>query len=93
MSTVTNSLAAVTDIVISIVMVVLLQRSKTGFKKTTDLVNKLVCLSRRRSGPRVLNVVMFQIIFTFNAGLPTSICALVAVVTVCSLLFVYLLLR
>jgi hypothetical protein len=57
-----NTLSAVTDITISIVLVLLLNGSKTGFKRTTDLVNRLM-------------------VFTFNTGLPTSICALFA--TIC----------
>lgn len=39
---VTYVLAASADILISVVMVILLQRSKTGFQRTTDLVNRLV---------------------------------------------------
>ncbi|KIY48680.1 hypothetical protein FISHEDRAFT_73423 [Fistulina hepatica ATCC 64428] len=73
MSTVTNSLAAVTDIVISIVMILLLHVSKTGFKRSTDMINRLI-------------------IFTFNTGLPTSVCAIVAVVAINALssTFVYI---
>ncbi|KAJ7765478.1 hypothetical protein DFH07DRAFT_366499 [Mycena maculata] len=57
-----NTLSAVADVTISLVLVILLQHAKTGFKRSTDLVNRLM-------------------IFTFNTGLPTSICALVA--TIC----------
>jgi hypothetical protein len=35
-------LAAITDVLISLVMVFFLQKRKTGFQKTTDLVNRLV---------------------------------------------------
>ncbi|KAJ7612491.1 hypothetical protein DFH06DRAFT_1243412 [Mycena polygramma] len=57
-----NTLSAVADITISVVLVILLQGSKTGFKRSTDLINRLM-------------------VFTFNTGLPTSVCALVA--TIC----------
>ncbi|KAJ6591538.1 hypothetical protein DFH09DRAFT_1137290 [Mycena vulgaris] len=57
-----NTLSAVADILISVVLVILLHSAKTGFKRSTDLINRLM-------------------IFTFNTGLPTSICALVA--TIC----------
>ncbi|KAJ7187082.1 hypothetical protein C8R46DRAFT_1058789 [Mycena filopes] len=57
-----NTLSAVADVTISVVLVLLLHTAKTGFKKTTDLINR-------------------PIVFTFNTGLPTSICALVA--TIC----------
>jgi hypothetical protein len=42
MSSVTYSLGAVTNIVVSLVMIYLLQTSKTGFKNTTNLINRLV---------------------------------------------------
>ncbi|KAJ6518798.1 hypothetical protein C8R45DRAFT_949252 [Mycena sanguinolenta] len=58
-----NSLSAVTDITISVVLVIILHTVKTGFKRSTDLVNRLM-------------------VFTFNTGLPTSICALVATICV-----------
>jgi signal transduction histidine kinase len=37
-------LAAVTDVLISLVMMFFLHERKTGFQKTTDLVNRLVRL-------------------------------------------------
>ncbi|KAJ7682005.1 hypothetical protein DFH06DRAFT_1159968 [Mycena polygramma] len=52
-----NVLTTVVDITISVVLVVLLHFAKTGFKRTTDMINRLM-------------------IFAFNAGLPTSICAI-----------------
>ncbi|KAJ7224300.1 hypothetical protein GGX14DRAFT_649470 [Mycena pura] len=58
-----NSLSAACDIVISIVLILLLKLSKTGFKKSTDLINKLI-------------------VFTFNTGLPTSLCALLTAIFV-----------
>ncbi|KAF7366828.1 hypothetical protein MSAN_00941100 [Mycena sanguinolenta] len=58
-----NTLSAVTDIAISVVLVILLHSAKTGFKRSTDLVNRLM-------------------VFTFNTGLPTSVCALVATICV-----------
>ncbi|KAK7012210.1 hypothetical protein R3P38DRAFT_3402653 [Favolaschia claudopus] len=58
-----NTLSAVTDVTISVVLVIILHAAKTGFKRTTDLVNRLM-------------------IFTFNTGLPTSVCALVATICV-----------
>jgi hypothetical protein len=41
-SVATNVLGLVTDAGISIIMIVLLQRAKTGFKRSTDLLNRLV---------------------------------------------------
>lgn len=81
MSTTTNSLSAAADILISVSMVFLLQKSKTGYKKTTDVINRLVSFVIIR-GAEVLELKITQILFTFNAGLPTSVCALVAVITV-----------
>ncbi|KAJ7238182.1 hypothetical protein C8J57DRAFT_1478697 [Mycena rebaudengoi] len=37
-----NSLSAATDVMISVVLVLLLQYSKTGFRRSTDLINRLV---------------------------------------------------
>ncbi|KAJ7476994.1 hypothetical protein B0H11DRAFT_2031525 [Mycena galericulata] len=62
LSIVANSLSAVADVTISVVLVILLHSAKTGFKRSTDLINRLM-------------------VFTFNTGLPTSICALLA--TIC----------
>ncbi|KAJ6610206.1 hypothetical protein B0H10DRAFT_436805 [Mycena sp. CBHHK59/15] len=58
-----NTLSAVADILISLVLVILLHSAKTGFKKSTDLINRLM-------------------VFTFNTGLPTSICALIAMISI-----------
>ncbi|CAK5274025.1 unnamed protein product [Mycena citricolor] len=58
-----NTLSAAADITISVVLVLLLHVAKTGFKRSTDLINRLM-------------------IFSFNTGLPTSICALVATICV-----------
>ncbi|CAK5283064.1 unnamed protein product [Mycena citricolor] len=58
-----NTLSAAADITISVALVLLLHVAKTGFKRSTDLINRLM-------------------IFSFNTGLPTSICALVATVCV-----------
>ncbi|KAF7309782.1 hypothetical protein MIND_00350100 [Mycena indigotica] len=61
-----SSLTAGADVVISITLVVLLHASKTGFKASTDLINRLM-------------------IFSFNTGLPTSFCALMATICVTAL--------
>ncbi|KAJ7281490.1 hypothetical protein C8J57DRAFT_1297788 [Mycena rebaudengoi] len=63
LSVVANTLSAVSDIVISIVLVILLHSAKTGFRKSTDVINRLM-------------------VFTFNTGLPTSICALIATISI-----------
>ncbi|KAJ7334132.1 hypothetical protein DFH08DRAFT_299299 [Mycena albidolilacea] len=63
LSIASNTLSAVADITISVVLVVILHGAKTGFKQSTDLVNRLM-------------------VFTFNTGLPTSVCALVATICV-----------
>ncbi|KAF5366430.1 hypothetical protein D9758_009764 [Tetrapyrgos nigripes] len=41
----TNVLGLVTDAGISIIMIALLQRSKTGFRRSTDLLNRLILFS------------------------------------------------
>ncbi|KAJ7442325.1 hypothetical protein FB451DRAFT_1567688 [Mycena latifolia] len=58
-----NTLSAVADVTISVVLVILLHSAKTGFKRSTDLINRLM-------------------VFTFNTGLPTSICAFVATISI-----------
>lgn len=42
LSIASNTLSAVADITISIVLVIILHTAKTGFKRSTDLVNRLV---------------------------------------------------
>ncbi|KAJ6545899.1 hypothetical protein DFH09DRAFT_655990 [Mycena vulgaris] len=58
---ITNVFSAVTDIAISVVLIIILHNVKTGYKKTTDMINRLM-------------------VFTFNTGLPTSICALLVTI-------------
>ncbi|KAJ7768243.1 hypothetical protein B0H16DRAFT_311394 [Mycena metata] len=60
-----NSLSTVTDISISLVLMIQLHSIKTGsgFKKTMDMINSLM-------------------VFTFNNGLPTSACSVVATVSI-----------
>ncbi|KIY51694.1 hypothetical protein FISHEDRAFT_56592 [Fistulina hepatica ATCC 64428] len=40
--TVTNSMSAAIDVILSLVMIFLLQISKTGFRRSTDIINRLV---------------------------------------------------
>ncbi|KAJ7644947.1 hypothetical protein FB45DRAFT_899007 [Roridomyces roridus] len=56
-----NIIAAVTDVLISVVLVYYLYISKTGMTKTDDMINRLIA-------------------FTFNTGMPTSLCAIAACV-------------
>ncbi|KAF8918425.1 hypothetical protein CPB85DRAFT_1282030 [Mucidula mucida] len=42
LSTATMSLAAATDVAITIIMMLILQRSKTGFRRSTDIMNRLI---------------------------------------------------
>ncbi|KAF9011637.1 hypothetical protein BDZ89DRAFT_486677 [Hymenopellis radicata] len=42
LSTACMSLAAATDVAISIIMMLILQRSKTGFRRSTDIMNRLI---------------------------------------------------
>ncbi|KAJ4477520.1 hypothetical protein J3R30DRAFT_227636 [Lentinula aciculospora] len=60
-SIVTNVLGIVSDFAITFLMIFLLQRSKTGFKNTTDVLNRLI-------------------VFTFNTGIPTSLCSIITLV-------------
>ncbi|KAJ7116976.1 hypothetical protein C8R44DRAFT_983308 [Mycena epipterygia] len=39
---ITNTLSAAVDVMISVVLAILLQSSKTGFKQSTDLINRLM---------------------------------------------------
>ncbi|KAJ6460134.1 hypothetical protein C8R47DRAFT_128585 [Mycena vitilis] len=52
-----TTLSTVVDFTISIVLVILLQSAKTGFKRSTDMLNRLM-------------------MFSFNTGLPTTLCAI-----------------
>ncbi|KAJ3740638.1 hypothetical protein DFH05DRAFT_435279 [Lentinula detonsa] len=54
-------LRIVSDLAITFLMIWLLQRSKTGFKNTTDVLNRLI-------------------VFTFNTGIPTSLCSIVTLI-------------
>ncbi|KAF9064283.1 hypothetical protein BDP27DRAFT_1299060 [Rhodocollybia butyracea] len=58
-----NILAAASDISISVAMVFFLQRSKTAYKETNHIINRLI-------------------VFTFNAGIPVSVCALLACISI-----------
>ncbi|KAI0057369.1 hypothetical protein BV25DRAFT_1920217 [Artomyces pyxidatus] len=58
-----NILAAVTDIAISLCLVVLLHTSRSEVKRTNDMINRLM-------------------LFAFNTGLPTSVSALMACISV-----------
>ncbi|KIK55471.1 hypothetical protein GYMLUDRAFT_841073 [Collybiopsis luxurians FD-317 M1] len=60
-SIVTNVLGITCDICITSLMIYLLQKSKTGFKRSTDVLNRLI-------------------IFTFNTGIPTSLCSIVTLI-------------
>ncbi|KAJ7623194.1 hypothetical protein FB45DRAFT_98095 [Roridomyces roridus] len=42
LSIVSNTLSAAADVTVSVVLVILLQVSKTGFKRSTDLINRLM---------------------------------------------------
>ncbi|TFK45988.1 hypothetical protein OE88DRAFT_1668382 [Heliocybe sulcata] len=54
-----NILAAAADVLLSIGMILVLNMSKTGFRRSTDMINRLM-------------------IFSFNTGLPTAFCAIMA---------------
>ncbi|THU96229.1 hypothetical protein K435DRAFT_797469 [Dendrothele bispora CBS 962.96] len=58
-----NILAASSDIFISLAMVFYLQTSKTGYRKSNSMINRLI-------------------IFTFNTGIPVSVCALFACISI-----------
>ncbi|KIY72509.1 hypothetical protein CYLTODRAFT_417897 [Cylindrobasidium torrendii FP15055 ss-10] len=59
LSMATNSTTALCDIAITLIMIIFLERSKTGFRKSTDMLNRLI-------------------IFVFNTGMPTTICAILS---------------
>ncbi|KIY71215.1 hypothetical protein CYLTODRAFT_419066 [Cylindrobasidium torrendii FP15055 ss-10] len=54
-----TAITALCDISITVIMIVCLQRSKTGFRRSTDILNRLI-------------------IFVFNTGIPTTLCAIIA---------------
>ncbi|KAF8900218.1 hypothetical protein CPB85DRAFT_1326263 [Mucidula mucida] len=61
MSSALNGLGAACDLAITVIMVIFLERSKTGFRMSTGIINRLI-------------------IFTFNTGIPTTICALLSLI-------------
>ncbi|KIY48811.1 hypothetical protein FISHEDRAFT_73274 [Fistulina hepatica ATCC 64428] len=72
--TVTNTLTAVTDIAISAVMIYLLQISKTGFQRSTDLLNRLIIFTFGTGLPTALSALLSAI--TANTNPNTLIYAL-----------------
>lgn len=54
-----NSTTALCDIAITLIMIIFLERSKTGFRRSTDMLNRMI-------------------IFVFNTGMPTTICAILS---------------
>ncbi|KAJ8087187.1 hypothetical protein PM082_006015 [Marasmius tenuissimus] len=63
LSTVINSTGALCDLAISGTMIFYLQRSKTGIRKSTNMINRMI-------------------LFTFSAGIPASVFAVLALVFV-----------
>jgi hypothetical protein len=62
-SVATCVLGAATDLSITIILIIILRQSKSNFRKTTDMLNRMV-------------------IFSFNTGIPTSICSILTVVLI-----------
>ncbi|KAK7029401.1 hypothetical protein VNI00_014655 [Paramarasmius palmivorus] len=79
MSTIITSCAAGCDLAISAVMIFYLQRSKTGVRKSTDIINRMVS-KHPKEASTLLWLTPRKIIFTFNTGLPTSMSALLSLI-------------
>uniref|UniRef100_A0A0W0G8K1 DUF6534 domain-containing protein n=1 Tax=Moniliophthora roreri TaxID=221103 RepID=A0A0W0G8K1_MONRR len=58
-----NLLSTITDVAISVAMVGYLYSSKTGFRRSNDMINRLI-------------------VFTFNTGIPVSLSALLAFISI-----------
>ncbi|KAJ7362627.1 hypothetical protein DFH08DRAFT_930878 [Mycena albidolilacea] len=52
------TLTAVTDVAISVSMVILLQASKTGYKRTTDLINRLMIFTFNTGLPTAISAIL-----------------------------------
>ncbi|KAF8145799.1 hypothetical protein K438DRAFT_1991476 [Mycena galopus ATCC 62051] len=61
-----NIATAVTDALITSVLIYYLATAKTGLKRTNDMINCLIA-------------------FTFNTGIPTSLCGVAACIAVINL--------
>ncbi|KAF8882786.1 hypothetical protein CPB85DRAFT_1459962 [Mucidula mucida] len=57
-----NACGAACDVAITVGIIFYLERSKTGFQKSTDMINRLI-------------------VFTFNTGIPTTLCQITALIT------------
>ncbi|KAF7308557.1 hypothetical protein HMN09_00704800 [Mycena chlorophos] len=56
-----NSLSAGTDVVISLTLITLLQTSKTGFKRSTDLINRLMIFTFNTGLPTSISALLATI--------------------------------
>ncbi|KAF7341179.1 hypothetical protein MVEN_01852800 [Mycena venus] len=55
------TLTAVTDVAISVSMVILLQASKTGYKRTTDLINRLMIFTFNTGLPPAISAILCNV--------------------------------
>ncbi|KAJ7814211.1 hypothetical protein B0H14DRAFT_3878768 [Mycena olivaceomarginata] len=55
------TLTAITDVAISVSMVILLQASKTGYKRTTDMINRLVIFTFNNGLPTAISAILCNV--------------------------------
>ncbi|KAK7445695.1 hypothetical protein VKT23_014690 [Stygiomarasmius scandens] len=67
-SVVTNVLGLLADISISVILITLLQRSKTGFTHSTDLINRLIIFSVNTGIPTSLTSILTVILLEAAPG-------------------------
>ncbi|KIY45717.1 hypothetical protein FISHEDRAFT_76265 [Fistulina hepatica ATCC 64428] len=65
-----NILTVVTDVLISIVMIVLLQKSKTGFRRSTDVINRLMIFTLSTGLPTMLTALACEILIKTSPETP-----------------------
>ncbi|KAJ3732399.1 hypothetical protein DFJ43DRAFT_1073724 [Lentinula guzmanii] len=76
-SVVTNVLGIVSDLAITFLMIYLLQRSKTGFKNTTDVLNRLIVFTFN-TGWSIQSFLFIKP--EKRLGIPTSLCSIVTLI-------------
>ncbi|KAF7982623.1 hypothetical protein HWV62_27041 [Athelia sp. TMB] len=74
-----NAIGAAGDVLIALVLCTMLQKSRTGFKRSDTMITKLVILLRP---VQQRNLNYLQILFSVNTGLLTSICAVASLVSI-----------
>ncbi|KAJ7829062.1 hypothetical protein B0H14DRAFT_3873150 [Mycena olivaceomarginata] len=66
------TLTAITDVAISVSMVILLQASKTGYKRTTDMINRLVIFTFNNGLPTAISAILCNVTVRLETRTKTS---------------------